>query len=267
MALTYIQLFEDVEAHLEPYEDAERGRLMMALMAYAFRGELPDFAGMPERYGWPALKMHVDRCMASYEKQKANGNKGGRPPKGETDKKQPEPKETQENPNKPNETQTNHNQDQSQDKDQSQEKKENNACAREEASSASSAADEDDRAYGFDGSDLTGACKDYDKAGDLVMAYKLPDTDQSRAALIEDANRVGWEKVEAALKDAALGNSRPMLSVNFYRKILESEGKPRPTNSGGNGSKGNDGERMLRYTPNERKATYSAAILDFDEVG
>ena len=126
-----------------------------------------------------------------------------------------------------------------------------------EASAPAAAADEQERVYGFDGTDLTTACREYDRAGDLVVAYKLPDTDQSRAALIEDAERVGWEKVEAVLKAAALGNSRPMLSVNFYRKVLENDGRPKPATGGGR-------EAMLRYSPSERKATYSAAVMDFD---
>lgn len=77
MALEYIQLFVDMEELFEPFDDAQRGRLMTAMMAYAFRGERPEFEGV-EKFGWPALKQHIDRCMANVEAKRSAGSKGGK---------------------------------------------------------------------------------------------------------------------------------------------------------------------------------------------
>lgn len=127
-------------------------------------------------------------------------------------------------------------------------------------------------------------------ADELVRLYRLPDTEQSREAILEDAARVGFERVEKALKEAALSNAKPMLSVNFYRAVLNGDGRPRTAASAesimqrhnygpddyrrmvvdldreDSGPKGKDGERMLRHSPSARKETYSAAVLNFDEA-
>lgn len=56
---------------LEAYDDAQIGRLMLAMMDYAFSGLVPAFDG-PERYIWPALRRHVDQCAAKSEKNRQN---------------------------------------------------------------------------------------------------------------------------------------------------------------------------------------------------
>lgn len=84
MALEYIQLFVDMEELFEPFDDAQRGRLMTAMMAYAFRGERPEFEGV-EKFGWPALKQHIDRCMANVEAKRSAGSKGGKGKQSEAD--------------------------------------------------------------------------------------------------------------------------------------------------------------------------------------
>lgn len=267
MGLEYIQLFADMEALFEPYDDAQRGRLVMAMMAYAYRGEEPGFDGV-EKFIWPVLKQHIDRCAANVEAKKAAGSKGG---KRKCDDKQADAEESSAKQNeaeasKGKQTQAdaseskrnahNHDHDNDHEHNQDHKKETKRACARE----ASAAAAGDERIIGIDGTDLTQACSDYDQADELVRAYKMPDTDQSRGALVEDAERYGWEKVKDALKKAAQSNSRPMISINFYRAALENLGKPKSKN-------GKNEEIMMRYSPEERKATYSAAILDFDEVG
>ena len=77
MALSYIQIFEDMESIFEPYSDAQRGRLFMAMAAYAFRGEEPAFEGS-ERFVWSVLRAHIDRCAAAVEAKRAAGSRGGR---------------------------------------------------------------------------------------------------------------------------------------------------------------------------------------------
>ena len=266
MGLEYIQLFADMEELFEPFDDAQRGRLMMAMMAYAYRGEEPQFEDV-EKFGWPAFRQHIDRCAANVEAKKAAGSKGG---KRRNDDKQTqadasESKQSEADANDDKQTQADaseskqnahiHDHDNDHEYNQDHKKETKRACAREEAASAPAA--DDKKIIGIDGMDMSESFRNYDRSEELVSRFKLPDTDQSRIALIEDAERVGWEKVEAALKAAALGNSRPMLSVNFYRKVLENDGRPKPATGGGR-------EAMLRYSPSERKATYSAAVMDFD---
>lgn len=282
MALEYIQLFADMEELFEPYDDAQRGRLMMAMMAYAYRGEAPEFAGV-EKFVWPVLRQHIDRCAASVEAKKAAGSKGGKNAKAESASKQREAggsrekqSEADESRAKQTEAETSrekqskadeskakqnaHIQEQEQDHEHEhdhKQEKENNA----RATAATAAGREKEPIIGIDGSDLSEAMEDYDRAGGLVSEYRLPDSDQSREAVLMDAGVYGWEKVEAALKEAALGNSRAMLSVNFYRAVLKNAGKAK----GGGGRGAPAGDSMLRYTPEERKKTYSAAVLNFDE--
>lgn len=84
---------------------------------------------------------------------------------------------------------------------------------------------------GFDGEDLTADMENCSRADELVQRYKLPDTDQSREALLEDAERVGFDRLEGVLKQAALSNNRQGLSVNFYRSVLNSDEKRKGASS------------------------------------
>lgn len=281
MGLEYLKITPEIMLKISAYDAEAQGRLVMAMIAYALNGEEPEFEGM-EKFIWPVLKLDIDRCAASIEKQTANGSKGGRPSKSQA--------KPNENPNKPNETQKepseslNSNTNSNSNSNTNSKEVVVSACAREAASAPAA----EEPVVGIDGTDLAGAMADYDRAGDLVARYKMPDTDQSRAALIEDAADRGWEKVETALKDAANGNCRPMISVNFYRTKLKNQGKPRAASGGDvmqrhnytqndynrmlidldkedDGPKGKDGDRMMRHSANARKATYSAAVLDFDE--
>ena len=72
----------------------------------------------------------------------------------------------------------------------------------------------------FDGSDLSGQVANLQRADGLIRRYCLPDCDARRDALLEDAERVGWEALTDALSRAAAANSRPMLSVNYYRAMF-----------------------------------------------
>lgn len=65
----------------------------------------------------------------------------------------------------------------------------------------------------------------HQRADDLIRRYKLPDSDMSREALLEDAEEVGFDRLEEVLKRASLSNNRQGLSVNFYRSVLNGSGK------------------------------------------
>ena len=73
MALAYLQIFADKETLLEPFDDAERGRLLTAMMAYALRDEEIVLTGN-ERYIWPVFKQMIDASKAAV-KGKSNGGK------------------------------------------------------------------------------------------------------------------------------------------------------------------------------------------------
>lgn len=99
--ITFVCLYLDYAKTLAPFSDAERGRLMTAMLNYAASGKEPEFFGS-ERYIWPFLQGQIDRDKKNYAERCArnriNGAKGGRPRK--TD-----PEETEwfsEEPKKPN---------------------------------------------------------------------------------------------------------------------------------------------------------------------
>lgn len=111
--MVYFQIFRDMEELLEEYDDAQRGRLLTAMMAYAFRGEKAVFEGA-ERYIWPAIRQRIDQSAAKLYKNRENGQKGGRP-------SAEKPNKTQQNPTKPNLTQLNHKQEQEQEQEHDKE--------------------------------------------------------------------------------------------------------------------------------------------------
>ena len=96
--LDYLKVFPDIEVLLKRYDDAQRGRLFMAMMAYAYRGELPTFGeNAPEWYVWDTLQFKIDQCAESLEAKKASGKKGGsakQPEADESKAKQPEADES-----------------------------------------------------------------------------------------------------------------------------------------------------------------------------
>ena len=93
MANDYIKLWvKDYRALLEPFSEAERGRILWAMMDYKESGTEPSFLGN-ERFVWAAIKAKIDASNEAYERQaaanRANGARGRRPRKN---------KETPENP-------------------------------------------------------------------------------------------------------------------------------------------------------------------------
>ena len=82
MAREYFCAYHSLFESLTPYGDAEVGRLFRACLKYSMSREEPKLSGN-ERFIWPTLKMWIDRDIDAYnatlEKNKANGQKGGRP--------------------------------------------------------------------------------------------------------------------------------------------------------------------------------------------
>lgn len=82
--MAYVCLYMSYLQSLSPFTDAERGRITTAMLNYAATGEVPHFEGN-ERFIWPSLQAQIDRDIETYQakcaRNKANGAKGGRPPK------------------------------------------------------------------------------------------------------------------------------------------------------------------------------------------
>lgn len=283
MGLEYLKITPEIMMKISAYDEQQQGRLVMAMIAYALGGEEPQFDGM-EKFVWPTLKMDIDRCTASIEKQTANGTKGGRP-----SKTQAKPTETHGNPEKPTETQAKPNESLNTNTNtntNTNNKKEDVVDTR------ATAADEEDGVIGIDGTDLSAKIQINAEVDALLRTYKLPEA--VRGDLLDDIAAHGLEKVKRVLQEAAKSDTRGGLSLNFFRACLKNDGKPRGAPGGrpdnmqrhqytpeqyramitdldaeddSGKPKGKDGDRLLRYSKDDRKATYSAAVLDFDEEG
>ena len=70
--MNYLQIFADKEALLDPFDDAERGRLLTAMMAYALHGQLIELTGN-ERYIWPVFRQMIDQSREALMKKQAGG--------------------------------------------------------------------------------------------------------------------------------------------------------------------------------------------------
>lgn len=66
MAREGFVVYHEMLSWLEPYGDAERGRLLTAMLEYSMTGAVPDLRGN-EKYIWPALRDKIDRDREAYE--------------------------------------------------------------------------------------------------------------------------------------------------------------------------------------------------------
>lgn len=95
--LDYLKIFPEFETMLRRYTDEERGRLFMAMMAYAYRGEEPDFAeDAHEWYIWDTIKLKIDQCAETLESKRASGKKGGSAKQTEADASEANQREAEE---------------------------------------------------------------------------------------------------------------------------------------------------------------------------
>lgn len=72
MALAYLQIFADKAELLEPFDDAERGRLLSAMLSYALHDVEPVLTGN-ERYIWPVFRQMIDQSKAALQSKQAGG--------------------------------------------------------------------------------------------------------------------------------------------------------------------------------------------------
>ena len=258
MRLDYLPIFADMEELTEELCDEERGQLLAAMMAYAFHGEDRRPAGNA-RYIWPAVRRTLDQCMDKLEKKRQNGAKGGRPRQSRDEPRAgaSSPEETGDAPaqigdapaqtgGEPNET--------------------GDAPARTGDAPAQTGqahtkqqeqAQEHEQDHGQKHEHEHGqAQRQEQRARALAARYALPEGDVCVRALCEDIERHGEQAVIAALQAASQSNSRPKLSVNFYRAVLAGKGRGSPPRGAL--------APMQRYTQQERRETYSAAIVNLD---
>lgn len=78
--------------------------------------------------------------------------------------------------------------------------------------------------------DIQRELRELQHAEQLARLYGLPQNPAVYDAILDDAERHGWERLEGALKEAAASDSRGGLSINFYRTVLKNGTKP--TNRG-----------------------------------
>ena len=103
--MKYLKVWTDFAKVLSPLNDAEVGRLFLAMLHYAETGEEPEgFAGN-EVFLWQVAKRDIDVAAERAETLRQNGSRGGRPPKSKD--VLPEAEETKENQTEPNETKEN----------------------------------------------------------------------------------------------------------------------------------------------------------------
>lgn len=76
--MDYIKIYTDFVDIIEPLDDAETGRLFVAMLRYTASGVEPEFAGN-ERFVWPVARQNIDRINAYVETQRKKGTLGGRP--------------------------------------------------------------------------------------------------------------------------------------------------------------------------------------------
>lgn len=286
--LEYIQIFADMESLFEPYDDAQRGRLIMAMMAYAYRGEEPNFTGV-EKFIWPVLRQHVDRCSQNVEAKKAAGSKGGKRASSDKQSKAEESRNKQSEAETSESKQNAHNHDHDNDHEHDNDHNHEEVCARarEDATTTTAA----DPVIGIDGQDLSESIRMNAEVDVLLRTYRL--SEAVRGDLLEDIDKHGLDKVKRVIHEAAQSDTKGGLSIRFIRACLENDGKPKPARATGKDvmqrhsytpdqyramvtdldadddsgkPKGKDGDMMLRANKKDRKATYSAAIVDFDEV-
>lgn len=90
MAREYVCLYHSYLDAIQALGDAERGRLMTAMLEYSLRGAAGELSGN-EQYIWPLIKAQIDRDAQQYEntcrKNAENGKKGGRPKTDQNPKK------------------------------------------------------------------------------------------------------------------------------------------------------------------------------------
>ena len=76
MARDYVCLYHSYLDAMEALGDAERGRLMTAMLTYSSQGAVGELSGN-EKFIWPMIRSQIDRDREAYE-QKCENNRSNR---------------------------------------------------------------------------------------------------------------------------------------------------------------------------------------------
>ena len=232
MGLEYLQIWSDIEEYFQPFSDEQRGRLIMAMMAYAYRGEEPEFDGV-EKFIWPVLKKHIDRCAQSVEAKKAAGSKGGskarmdKQPEAygssakQTEAKASRTKQTEADGSSAKQNAHTNTHDHEYDHDHTKEEVVVDARARATATAA-------EPVTAFDGEYMTEELEAHREAERLIKRYRLTDNDRTMDALLDDIAEHGLAAVETALENATDSDSRGGISIRYYRAFLGAKAREAP---------------------------------------
>ena len=66
MAREGFVVYHEMRAWLEPFGDAECGRILRAMLSYSMTGDAEELSGN-EKYIWPAIREKLDRDRAAYD--------------------------------------------------------------------------------------------------------------------------------------------------------------------------------------------------------
>ncbi len=121
---SYIKIFYDFPEVTGELSDAERGRLIVAMVNYAATGEVPKMTGA-EKYIFPAMKAQLDREASDYNASVENGKRGGRPAKTQKDLGFEKNLKNKTEPKNKNVTKNNQDKDKEEDKDKDKDKESN----------------------------------------------------------------------------------------------------------------------------------------------
>lgn len=268
MGLEYLQLWADMEALFEPYSDEERGKLIMAMMAYAYRNEEPHFVGN-ERFIWPVLRQHIDRCAQNVEAKKAAGSKGGKSSRVDKQKEteMSESKQTEAETSKKKQEEAGENENErnahtqyqyhDHDNDHDHTHKNDEVVTRTRASTPATTAS--DPVIGIDGTDLSESIRLNAEVDTLLRTYRL--SEALRGDLLDDIAAHGLDKVKRVMHDAAQSDTKGGLSIKFIRACLANDGKPKPA---ARLSAAGRSERDHMQRHNYTKQDYDAMMMDLD---
>lgn len=104
MARSHLKVYFSFDEDTACLTDAERGRLLLAMVRYAKDGTEPSLTGN-ERFLWPVVRGQIDRDIDAYDSHIESGKRGGRPKNNLViSENQTKPNETKQNQTKPNET-------------------------------------------------------------------------------------------------------------------------------------------------------------------
>lgn len=228
MGRSHLKVYLDFEDRAEALSDAEKGRLLLAMVRYARTGEAPALGGN-ERFVFPAFKAEIDRDIANYDQKVANGSKGGRPATkpNETENNLTKPKITENNLTKPKrEEEDKEEEEEDKDKD-----KENNSSS---CAAASTAPDEIDvflRLPTVDGREYPVTFAEIDKAKSFYPAVDVEQEIRNMAGWLDghSANRKTWGGMKKfingwlsrAQNNAHVVQPKPRQVVNAFAEYAE----------------------------------------------